>query len=64
MGHVIEGEERWPEWFAREVLSGPLHLDPTVWRKPRPLSTAEMCRHTEALAKSFDPYDWTRRLHG
>ena len=59
MGHIIEQGERWPEWFGREVLAGPLDLGPEVWRRPRPLSAGELQQARAAFAKQWAPYDWT-----
>lgn len=34
-GHVIEDEERFPSFFAHEVIGGILDIEPRRWRKPR-----------------------------
>ncbi|KAJ3186947.1 hypothetical protein HDU85_006984 [Gaertneriomyces sp. JEL0708] len=64
MGHVIENQEQWPEWFGREVLASVLDLPPHLWRKPkRAVVSANDDRMKTFLAK-WKPHDWTAMLTG
>ncbi|KAJ2772324.1 Pre-mRNA-splicing factor cwf19 [Coemansia nantahalensis] len=68
MGHVIEGQSRFPPWFGREVVAGMLDLPPAVYRKPRVLKEThdQRCDRAAEWKRQFgwEKFDWTAALGG
>ena len=60
--HVIEDTEKFPHYFAKEVVGGLLDVEPRLWLKP-PKENLEN-QKSKALKFSgwWNPYDWTKKL--
>ncbi len=60
--HIIEDQDSFPSYFAKEVIGGMMDLEPRLWLKP-PLDSFEtQKRKVLKLSEWWKPYDWTQKL--
>ncbi|KAI8820967.1 CwfJ C-terminus 1-domain-containing protein-like protein [Fimicolochytrium jonesii] len=64
MGHVIEDQENWNEWFGREVIASFLDLSPDKWRRPRWINPKDHAPRMKWFLEKWKGYDWTAMLEG
>ncbi|KAJ3300710.1 hypothetical protein HK104_007611 [Borealophlyctis nickersoniae] len=64
MGHVIEDDKSWQEWFGREVIGSMLELPPDKWRRPRKIDSNSRGIRMKEFVSKWKPYDWTQMLEG
>ncbi|ESO07614.1 hypothetical protein HELRODRAFT_76071 [Helobdella robusta] len=57
--HVIEDENKFPQYFGREVVGGMLDIDATLWRKPRIEKIEEQIIKVTNFAKRWKPHDFS-----
>ncbi|KAF9356097.1 hypothetical protein BGX34_010102 [Mortierella sp. NVP85] len=65
-GHVIENEDKFAEYFVKEVLSSICEMDALQWSRKnnKRIPAAEAPRRVEAFKKTWQKWDWTRTLAG
>jgi hypothetical protein len=58
------GNAKWPVWFGKEVLAGPLDSSPEYWRRPRVvgLDDKDVVGNVKAFKENWKPFDWTAML--
>ncbi|KAJ3333907.1 hypothetical protein HDU76_001388 [Blyttiomyces sp. JEL0837] len=62
MGHVIEDEKEWEEWFGREVLGSMMEIPPDKWRRPKRVDKSVAASRASDFVKRFAKFDWTKML--
>ncbi|KAG0226617.1 hypothetical protein BGX31_007235 [Mortierella sp. GBA43] len=65
-GHVIEDSDKFPDYFAKEVLASVCEMDGLQWSRKnnKRIPAAEAPKRVEAFKKSWQAWDWTRTLGG
>ncbi|XP_078721195.1 CWF19-like protein 2 [Lampetra fluviatilis] len=58
--HVIENEQKFPDYFGREILGGMMDLEPRRWRKPFREPFEEQRKKVLQFAQRWKPHDFTR----
>eukprot|EP00122_Pirum_gemmata_P019640 Pgem_evm1s18380 len=59
---VIDDEEKFPNYFGKEIAGGMLDLEPRLWRKP-PIETFDVIkRKLLNFSNIWQAYDWTKTL--
>ena len=71
--HVIENEsvrlvscmhnrlQHFPSNFGASIVGGMLDLEHNRWRRPRALTSRELCDYVARMKARWAPYDWTAR---
>ncbi len=60
--HIVENQDSFPSYFAKEVVGGMLDLEPRLWLKPPLDSFENQKRKNLKLSEWWQPYDWTQKL--
>lgn len=60
--HIIEDEQRFPTYFAQEVLGGILDVEPQRWRRPRRENFDQQRQKVLDFAAMWKPHDFTAKL--
>uniref|UniRef100_S4RRS3 CWF19-like protein 2 n=1 Tax=Petromyzon marinus TaxID=7757 RepID=S4RRS3_PETMA len=58
--HVIENEQKFPDYFGKEILGGMMDLEPRRWRKPFREPFEEQRKKVLQFAQRWKPHDFTR----
>ncbi|KAG0346485.1 hypothetical protein BG004_001652 [Podila humilis] len=63
-GHVIEDENRFQEYFVKEVLASICEMDASQWqrRNPRKIPVSENGVRVQEFKKTWQAWDWTRAI--
>ncbi|KAJ1558729.1 hypothetical protein HK096_006224 [Nowakowskiella sp. JEL0078] len=62
LGHVIEDQHSWTEWFGKEVIAGMMDLPSEKWRKARRADQEESRTRYEKFVAKWKDYDWTNLI--
>ncbi|KAI9146208.1 CwfJ C-terminus 2-domain-containing protein-like protein [Paraphysoderma sedebokerense] len=63
-GHVVEENEKWKEWFGKEIIAGVLDLGPDKYRRCRRLDKHVNHERVREFVKGWKKWDWTVMLDG
>ncbi|KAJ3121922.1 hypothetical protein HK098_003274 [Nowakowskiella sp. JEL0407] len=62
LGHVIEDQYSWTDWFGKEVIAGMLDIPPDRWRKARRAENQDVKKRYDWFLPKWKDYDWTKLL--
>lgn len=58
-GHVIEDEDSWSPYFAKEILGNILDCTHDRWRRPKMMDYNEREKQKQKFLNAYAAYDWT-----
>lgn len=58
--HIIENDESFPEYFAKEIIGGILDLDPLTWRRPKKEEFSKQSNKVIEFLKWWKSYDFNK----
>ena len=59
----FDNSQKFPKYFAKEIIGNILQLEPRLWRRPKKLRSNEKHDNVKEFSKFYKNFDWTGLLN-